>query len=314
MAAGARRTALPTGQVLEIRPVQESDLEGLTALYAGLDDEALHRRFFSIYHPPTSFFEKLVTIRERGGLGLVAIVQDQDGTERLVGEAGYEPLEDGDGELGIAVDRAWRGWLGPYLLDALLDAAAEEGVPNLEADVLCSNLSMLTLLRCRGYALMPRDDWTVVRLLVKAGGRGAPSWPGDHDEPHLLVEGSGGSWSGVVVADQAGVEVIGCPGPDRSSTDCPVLRGEPCPLVEEADAILLHHPGDSERWEALRAAHARLHPELPVLVDLRAEDRARPSEVDVTGQRADAVLVEMARQVRTRRAPASQPPPEEDAP
>lgn len=279
----------------------QSDLRALEALYEGLDDEARHRRFFSIYHPPDSFFEKLVTIRDRGGLGLVAVVRDEHGEERLVGEAGYEPLEDGDGELGIAVDRGWRGWLGPYLLDALLEAAAEEGVPNLEADVLCSNLSMLTLLRCRGYALMPRDDWTVVRLVVKAGDRGTPSWPGDHDEPHLLVEGGGGSWRGVVVAEEAGVEVLGCPGPDAARSDCPVLRGEPCPLVEEADAILLHHPADSERWNALRAAHARLHPEVPVLVDLRSDDHARPSEVDVTGRRADEVLVEMARRVREAR-------------
>ena len=289
-----------------------SDIAGLTALYETLDDEARHRRFFSIYHPPDSFFEKLVTIRERGGLGLVAVVRDQDGVERVVGEAGYEPLANGDGELGITVDRSWRGWLGPYLLDALLEAAAVEDVPNLEADVLCSNLAMLTMLRCRGYALMPRDDWTVVRLLVRTGGRGTPSWPGPHEAPRLLVEGSGGHWRGVATAEEAGVQVLGCAGPDAPPGDCPVLRGEPCPLVQEADAIMVSHPGDSEAWEALREAHARLHPGLPVVVDLRPDDEAHLDEVDVTGRGAGDVLVEVAKQVRGHRTAASGPP-EEDA-
>ncbi|MGV3760325.1 MAG: GNAT family N-acetyltransferase [Actinomycetota bacterium] len=299
MAAGARLVTLPREQVLEVRPVAEDDIDGLEALYAGLDDDARHRRFFSIYHPPRSFFEKVVRIRERGGLGLVATVRSSGGgPAKIVGEAGYEPLANGDGELAITVDRPWRGWLGPYLLDALLEAAEAEDVPNLEADVLCSNLAMLTMLRCRGYALMPRDDWTVVRLLVRTGTRGTPSWPAPRDAPRLLVEGSGGHWRGVAAAEEAGVQVLGCAGPDAPPGDCPALRGERCPLVEGADAILVSHPGSSEAWEALRTAHAREHPDVPVLVDLRQDDEAAAGEVDVTGRRVGEVLVEMARQVR----------------
>lgn len=296
MAAGARVVTLPRDQVLEIRPVAEEDIDGLEALYAGLDDDALYRRFFSIYHPPRSFFEKMTRIRERGGLGLVATVRPvEGGPARIVGEASFELLANGDGELAITVERAWRGWLGPYLLDALLEAAAEEDVPNLEADVLCSNPAMLTILRCRGYALMPRDDWSVVRLLVRTGGRGTPRWPGPHDAPRLLVEGSGGHWRGVTAAEEAGVAVLGCAGPDAPPGDCPVLRGEPCPLVEEADAILVRHPGDSAAWEALREAHARAHPGIPVLVELRPEGELRPGEVDVSGRPVVDVLVEAAR-------------------
>lgn len=299
--AGEREVELPGGRTLRVRPATVDDIDGLVALYKGLDDEARHRRFFSIFHPPRSYFEKLVAAPERGGLDLVAEVQEPDGAQRIVAEAGYEALDDGDGELAITVDKSWRGWLGPYLLDALLEAAADQGKPNLEADVLCSNLSMLTLLRCRGYALMPRDDWTVVRLLVKAGAKGTPSWPGEHDEPHLLVEGAGGNWRGVVKAEEAGVEILGCPGPTSDHTDCPVLRGEPCPLVEGADAILVHHAPDTPRWDELRAAHQRLHPEVPVLVDLCPDDQARPGEVDVSDETPTEVLTTMAREVRERR-------------
>jgi hypothetical protein len=91
-----------------------------------------------------------------GGYGVVATVgADTAGADagRIVGEANYVPLANGDGELGMVVAADQRGWLGPYMLDALVDAAAH-GVPNLEAAVLVTNRSMLTLVRSRGYATL----------------------------------------------------------------------------------------------------------------------------------------------------------------
>lgn len=303
MAAGARLVTLPDGRVLGVRPVGADDVDGLAALYAGLDDDARYRRFFSIYRPPRSFVERLASIEDRGGRGLVATVRDGDGPAQVVGEAGYELLANGNGELAITIDRAWRGWLGPYLLDCLLEAAADAGVTGLEADVLCSNLAMLSLLRSRGYALMPQDEPSVVRLLVPTEGRGRLRWPRRHDAPRLLVEGCGGSWRGATAAARAGVQVLGCPGPEAPANRCPAARGEPCPLAEGADAVLLNRPGESAAWDALRDAHARLHPEVPVLVDRRGGDgELRSGEVDVTGHDPARVLHEAARHARSRRA------------
>lgn len=58
----------------------------------------------------------------------MAVISD-DG-ERIVGEAEYILLPGGDGELAITVAPDWRGWLGPYLLDTLLEVAASRGVAN----------------------------------------------------------------------------------------------------------------------------------------------------------------------------------------
>jgi hypothetical protein len=91
----------------------------------------------------------MTNVTERGGFGLIAMMEGPDNTSRIVGEATYELLPDGDGELGITVAEDARGWLGPYLLDALVEAAAARGVPNLEADVLVANRRMLTMLRAR---------------------------------------------------------------------------------------------------------------------------------------------------------------------
>ena len=88
--------------MLTVRPVATTDVGGLVALYDGLSDDDRYRRFFSGFRPPRSFFEQLVNVGERGGYGLVAMIGaggDVAGGARIVGEASYELLPNGDGDL-----------------------------------------------------------------------------------------------------------------------------------------------------------------------------------------------------------------------
>jgi hypothetical protein len=64
---------LPEARTLSIRPMRASDAEGLIALYAGLDEDDLYRRFFSGHPPPESFVQKMTKVTERGGFGLTAV-------------------------------------------------------------------------------------------------------------------------------------------------------------------------------------------------------------------------------------------------
>lgn len=278
---GARVDALPGGRDLRVRAIEAGDVERLVDLYSRLDEDARYRRFFSMYRPDTAFFERMTTIGDRGGAGLVAIVKDESQPsdalyEQLVGEASYELLPNGDGELEVTVDRAWRGWLGAYLLDALLEVAASQGVPNLEADILMANGPMLALVRARGYAAMPNGEWTVVRAMIGTTGA-TPRWPAPHDRLRVLVEGAGGHWHAEAAAGAVGLEVVGCPGPEGRGRPCPMLRGDRCPLASGADVIVVSHPPDTPRWRAVRAAHADLHPGVPVFVEAT---RAAPAVVD----------------------------------
>jgi hypothetical protein len=262
---------LAGGGHLTVRPVGPGDVDGLVALYATLDAEDRYRRFFSGFVPPRSFFQRLAEVRGRGGFGVVAV----EGTGRIVGEANYELLPDGDGELGMAVARDWRGWLGPYLLDTLVDAAAARAVPNIEADVLVTNGRMLSLLRDRGYATLPSDDWVSLRLMVGTAGH-TPVWPAggpgtpDRSRPRVLVETPGGRWHGTPEAEAAGLAVITCSGPRGPRPRCPVLAGRPCPLAADADAVVVAHAPDDARWAALVRGHADLHPGVPVCIDPRS--------------------------------------------
>lgn len=276
-----RQVAIPGGGRLTVRAVGPGDVDGLMALYASLSDDDRYRRFFSYYDPGRTFFERAAAVESRGGYGLVAVEDDgtddaaddgadESGDGRIVAEAGYELLPNGDGELAMAVAPGHRGWLGPFLLDSLIEAAAERGVPNLEADVQVTNRRMLTLLRSRGYATLTSDDWVSVRLVVGTAGR-TPVWPArselGHQGPRVLVEGPGGRWHAAREAEAAGLRVITCSGPRGARSQCPLLAGKPCPLVAGADAVVVSHPRDDDQWHALVEAHHRLHPGVPVCIE-----------------------------------------------
>lgn len=311
--ADRRRIPLAGGRTLAIRAVQPADVDALTALYTALDQQDAHRRFFSVFRPERAFFERMTTVEVRGGYGLVATVTREDGgeelvpeelvPEELVAEAGYTRLPNGDGELAITVAAPWRGWLGPYLLDALLDAAAERGVPNLEADVLVTNGPMLALFRSRGYATIDHPDATVMRVLIGSSGP-APSWAGPHDRPRVLVEAPGGRWHAEEAARGAGLQVVVCPGPTARTSRCPALHGQACPLAAEADAIVLSHPrADDEQWRGLPAAHEAQHRGVPVCVEPTAG--AEPSDLPVVPRGGESEVVAFVQRLARHKARAA---------
>lgn len=272
---------LHDGTRLVVRPSRPDDVEGLVALFGALDLEDRHRRFFSAYRPTRRWLEALAAVDESEGVQLVAEIRADDGTSRLVAEAGYRLLPDGDGELAMTVDPAWRGWLGPYLLDALVDAAARRSVPNLEADVLCDNRAMVALLRARGDAVLDRQELALLRIVIGTGGD-TPTWAPGTTGPRVLVETPGGVWHAAPEARAHGLAVMACPGPSGRHRPCPALRGEPCPLAAGADAVVIANAPDDDEWRALADAHRRLHPGVPVCLEVRdagPDDRTDPPTV-----------------------------------
>lgn len=165
-AAGALDTVdLPGGRTLTVRTVRADDAERLDALFEGLCDEDRYCRFFGLSHPGRPFIERMTRPEDEGGYRLVAVVSGP--RDSIVAEAGYALLPDGNGEFTLTVAVGWRGWLGPYLLDALVAAAAARGVPNLEADILVTNLRMIALVASRGYATLEREP-SEIRVAIDA--------------------------------------------------------------------------------------------------------------------------------------------------
>jgi acetate---CoA ligase (ADP-forming) len=171
--------SLSGGRTLTVRTVTEADVEGLDALFEGLSDDDRYYRFFGMSHPGRKFLEQMTRAADEGGYRLVAVVSGPEG--KLVAEAGYAILPDGNGEFSLTVAEGWRGWLGPYLLDALVAAAAARGVPNLQADILAGNVRMLALVSNRGYVTLDRQG-AELRVAIDAAqprpslrSRGSPA-------------------------------------------------------------------------------------------------------------------------------------------
>ncbi len=263
-----RRIELGRGRSLTVRAAAADDVDALAALFDALDLDARYRRFFCAYRPPRDFLERLAHANEHGGFEVVAVAEAPDVPPALVAEAGYAALPNGDGELAVTVAAGWRGWLGPYLVDAVAEAAASRHVPNLEADVLVANGPMLAVLRHRGCVVMEHPDWSVVRLLVGTGA--AATWPDDHDLPRVLVEGAAGHLQASEASRAGRVHVLACAGPRTgrggSGQTCPALAGRPCPLAAGADLVVVGPSGEDDRWAALGRAHRSVHPGVPVCV------------------------------------------------
>ncbi len=255
-----RSVSLPGRRRLLIRREGPDDAPDVMALYDRMPAEELYCRFFTARRPPDLFVERMTRVHERGGAALVAVLSGGRGRSVLVGEASYELLGNGDGELGIAVDRTARGWLGPFLLDAILEQAAARGVPNIEAEVLMSNRRMLAVLRARGFVVVEHFlSPATLRVAVATAAGGVPSWAGRRGQPRVLVEIPGGQWQRADAISRRGFQVLACPGPDRGGPPCGPLTGHRCPLAAGADVIVDAQPGDL--GELLLAAHRRLHPD-----------------------------------------------------
>jgi hypothetical protein len=298
-----RSAALPGARTLRIRLIAPDDEEALARLFAGLSEEDLYRRFFQAHVPAAQTVRAMVGVAGRGGVGLVAEVVEPDGKVALVGDATVEPLPNGDGELAVTVERRWRGWMGPYLLDTLVEVAAARGFPNLEADILAENRPMLATVRGRGFATMGHDACpSIVRVVIGATRR-VPTWPREDARPRVLVEAPGGRWHAEAAARAAGFQVVVCPGPRPGTTQCPAMRGSPCPLAAAADVIVDDVPPEQGGGRLLEA-HRALHRGVPVFLEPPPATRrsvvgkGRGARID-----DDATAVAMLRRV-VRRPPA----------
>ncbi len=258
-----RAVDLADGRSLAVRRAGKDDLAAVQALYGRLSVEDLRRRFFVGHRPNDRITARWLTVGERGGASLVAEVVEADGSSTIVAEAGYALLDDGDGELAITVDPAWRGWLGGWLLDILAEVAAGNGVENLQADVLVENRAMLAVLRYRGHAAVDHPDWNTVRLVVSTTGR-TPGWAPRTSGQHLLVTSPGARWRGESAAQEAGFEVRTCPGPGGLVRACPVLCGRSCPLLDGADAVVFDLV--AERPESEPLVRAIRNRQIPVAI------------------------------------------------
>ncbi|HET6794669.1 MAG TPA: hypothetical protein VFH45_09515 [Acidimicrobiales bacterium] len=231
-----------------VRRATFDDVDGLLRLYLeDLSAEDRWTRFFSGYRPDRGFVERLVSLSGSGGCVLVAVADDG----RIVADAGWSMLPNGNGELWVTVAPDRRGGMGTAMVAALGREATAQGVANLEAAMLRANLPMRTILRHRPSAVVGVDDWDVVRVVVSSYDGRLPGWGPRAGHPRVLIEDRSGQWRSHEDKLPPDAEVLICRGPRTQI--CPLLRGGECPLVSGADQIVWNLGGEPGGRDVLRA-------------------------------------------------------------
>jgi hypothetical protein len=98
---------------------------------------------------------------------------------------------------------------------------------------------------------VPRRTWC-----SPGAGTGRPRVLIEDDHQALAI-------SDFSLFEQAGLDIAYCPGPGKEPPACPLLRGEPCPVLARAEAVL--HGLDPAL--GIAAAIHRQHPGLPVVIE-----------------------------------------------
>jgi RimJ/RimL family protein N-acetyltransferase len=148
---------------LQIRPIQADDAEGLIDLHNRCSEEARYFRFHAAkprLRAAEARYLAAVDGELRVGLAATTI---EDGEERIVADARFDLLGDGDAEAAVLLrdDVTGRG-LGTLLLDRLLERAAEVGVRRVLLDILPENKAMLALAHRVGAEPVAFDGQSVL--------------------------------------------------------------------------------------------------------------------------------------------------------
>ena len=141
------------GLQIFIRPIKPEDASLLLELFENLSPESRYHRFFSpMKSLSRDMLVRFTQIDYDRHIGLVAIVQDEDG-EKMLGVARVimEP-DRHNAEFSVAVGDQWQGkGVGRRLLERCLDAGRDYGVETVQGYVLAENTQMLNLCHELGF-------------------------------------------------------------------------------------------------------------------------------------------------------------------
>ena len=147
---------LRDGATVHVRPVRAEDEPGLLALFRGLSDESRWLRFFAGFVDLDKVAGQAVDVDHRDRYGLVATTGP---SMEIVGHGTYLRSDHDRAEVAFAVADRFQGrGLATILLAHLAEAAEENGVSALTADVLPQNHRMIEVFRQSGFHVEVRAE------------------------------------------------------------------------------------------------------------------------------------------------------------
>src|SRR5947208_7203841 len=148
---------------LQIRPVRADDAERLVDLHNRCSEQAQYFRFHAAKPRLRAVEAEYLAAVDGEARVALAATTIEDGEERIVADARFDLVGDGDAEAALLLrdDVTGRG-LGTLLLDRLLERAAELGVRRVLLDILPENKAMLALAHRVGAEPIALDGQSVL--------------------------------------------------------------------------------------------------------------------------------------------------------
>ena len=177
-----RELALRDGKSCRLRPIRAEDAAALQQHMRSLSEQSRYFRFVSTISELTpKMLVRYTQIDYDRELALVAVI-GADGTvsapdpgvpERIIGVVRYLLNPDRETcEFAVAISDAYQGCgLGSQMMRALLEAATDKGLRQMQGVVLRANRAMLGLMRHLGFQITPDPDdptlWLVAKDLIE---------------------------------------------------------------------------------------------------------------------------------------------------
>jgi acetyltransferase len=155
--------SLRDGRMVHIRTMRPSDLSAILEAFDRLSPEARYMRFMRVVGEPNiERLRQALASFPASGLGIVATVGDT----AIVGSATFMIERDPTNcEFATTVVGEWGGLgLGSALMTALIAAAKQRGLCEMEGFVLAKNQPMLRLAARLGFSISPDPDDPAVRI------------------------------------------------------------------------------------------------------------------------------------------------------
>ncbi len=163
----SQRILLRDGSVLRMRPLRESDRQGLIDLFGRCSPESIRYRFLRmITSLPDSLVDQLVSVDGARHVALV-VTQGEASEQKIVAVGRYfaDEKKTHVAEVSFLVEDAMqRRGIGTVLLDALAEIARRHKITRFSADVLADNRQMMSVFRKAGYAMTSNISYGVTHL------------------------------------------------------------------------------------------------------------------------------------------------------
>lgn len=160
---------LNDGTVVIIRPVRPEDAQMQQAFVRNLSEESRYNRYMSsIKQLSQTMLVRFTQLDYDREMALAMTRQAAEGEEQLA-VARFITDPDNEGcEFALEVADAWQGkGIGYILMNALFDAAREQGLKVMRGEVLAGNKGMLKLMHKLGFTVEPHPEDRALTLVTK---------------------------------------------------------------------------------------------------------------------------------------------------